>query len=338
MCWASQSGAAFCQSYGGSGQNLIPGGRNGRWVRECHSFYDMLEKERWHLLEMDFSPPVVVVVRQVQLPEVNIPQNIRVAHQVRLPVVVEVVPRDGDPVATAHAVELPIVVVRAELLGELGLELVVVDPDAGAVLNGDAVVVDDEADRQVADDDVRGIDDRDAVLADLGRVAHTEDGLVAADAQAGGQVDATLDVDGARRGAGGGCEQGGAVADCDLFAFCSARCLAEGVVLCVADEVEAAELAAGVLLFARDFVCEGECRGQSQAAEEDCGDPHVRGMVTVWMCCGEPTLTGASVVFYTSGISNRKLIFPQRCRRGQYFPSSGPCRKSLISIQDGEMI
>jgi hypothetical protein len=196
---------------------------------------------------------VVVVESHVQLPEINIPQDVRVADQVGLPVVVEVVPRDGYPVAAAHSVEQAIVVVRAELLSEFRFELVVVNPDAGAVLDGNTIVVDDKPDGEVADDDIGRVDDADAFLADLGRVAYTQDGLVAADEQAGGQVDAALDVDGARGIAEGGGEQGGAGGDCDFFALCAAGRLAEGVVFGVADEVEAAELARGVLFFAWDF-------------------------------------------------------------------------------------
>ena len=104
-------------------------------------------------------PPVVVVVGQMQLSKVDVSQDVRVPHQVRLPVVVEVVPRDGDPVAATDRVELTIVVVRTNLLGELRLEFIVIDPDAGAVLDGDAVVADDEADGEVANDHIGRIGD-----------------------------------------------------------------------------------------------------------------------------------------------------------------------------------
>ena len=42
--------------------------------------------------------PVVVVVGDVQAARVLVAVGVRVAYQGRLPVVVEVVPRDGDPV------------------------------------------------------------------------------------------------------------------------------------------------------------------------------------------------------------------------------------------------
>ena len=60
--------------------------------------------------------PVVVVVGQVQLAKVDGAKRVGVANEVALPVVVEVVPRDGDPVAATDRVELTIVVVRTNLL------------------------------------------------------------------------------------------------------------------------------------------------------------------------------------------------------------------------------
>jgi putative intracellular protease/amidase len=120
----------------------------------------------------------------VQFAQVNVAQRVRVAHQVALPVVVEVVPGDSNPVAAADGVELAIVVVRADLWRELGFELVVVDPDAGAVLDGNAVVVDYEANGKVTYNDVSRIDDCDAALTDLSIFTNAKDGLVAADAEA----------------------------------------------------------------------------------------------------------------------------------------------------------
>lgn len=60
--------------------------------------------------------PVVVVVGQVQFAEVDVAQRVAVADQVRLPVVVEVVPGNRDPVAAPDGVELAVVVVGAEFL------------------------------------------------------------------------------------------------------------------------------------------------------------------------------------------------------------------------------
>jgi hypothetical protein len=210
--------------------------------------------------------PVVVVVGQVQLAKVDVAQGVRVADQIALPVVVEVVPGDSDPVAAANGIELAVVVVGADLWGELGFELVVVDPDPGAVLDGDAVVVDDEADGEVTDDNICRVNDCDAVLTNLCIVVYTENGLVAADAQAGWQVDAALDVDGARRCSSNGSDQGGAIGDSDHFALLTSSSLADGVVFCVADEIEATELARGVLLFPGTSVA-GKARADVRARQ-----------------------------------------------------------------------
>ena len=219
--------------------------------------------------------PVVVVVGQVQLAKVNGAKCVGVANEVALPVVVEVVPRDGDPVATTDSVELTIVVVRTKLLRELRLEFIVIDPDAGAVLDGDAVVVDNEANGKVANDDIGRIHDTDTALADLSRVAHTKDRLVAADAKARGQVDAALNVDGASRGASDSSDQSSAIFDRDCLALLSTGGLADWVVLRVANKIEATELARGVLLLTRNFgLREGESGCKSQTAEEDGGDLH----------------------------------------------------------------
>ncbi len=48
--------------------------------------------------QWDFTYPVVVVVGQVQLAKVDGAKRVRVANEVALPVVVEVVPRYGDPI------------------------------------------------------------------------------------------------------------------------------------------------------------------------------------------------------------------------------------------------
>jgi hypothetical protein len=160
-------------------------------------------------------------------------------------------------------------------LRELRFEFIVVDPDASAVLDSDAVIVDDEANSEVANDDIGRIDDTDTALADLGRVAHTEDGLVAADAKARGQIDAAFDVDGARCRAVDGSDQSGGIFDCDRLTLLSTSSLANGVVLRVANEIEATELARGVLLLTRNFgLGKGESGCQSQTAEEDGGDLH----------------------------------------------------------------
>ena len=187
--------------------------------------------------------PVVVVVGQVQLAKVDSAKSIGVANEVALPVVVEVVPRDGDPIAAANGVELAIVVVRTNLLRELGLEFIVIDPDASAVLDGHAIVVDDKTDGKVANDDIGRVDNRDTALTDLSVVADTQDGLVAAGAQTSRQIDAAFNVDDARCCASDSSNQTGGISDRDYLALVATSGFANGVVLRVTHKIEVAEMA-----------------------------------------------------------------------------------------------
>jgi hypothetical protein len=52
--------------------------------------------------------PVVVVVGDVEMARVDVAEGGVVADEGRLPVVVEVVPRDGDPVGAADDVDLAV--------------------------------------------------------------------------------------------------------------------------------------------------------------------------------------------------------------------------------------
>jgi hypothetical protein len=274
----------------------------------------------------------------VQFAQVNVAQRVRVAHQVALPVVVEVVPGDSNPVAAADGVELTIVVVRADLWREFGFELVVVDPDAGAVLDGDAVVVDDESDGEVADDNVGRIDDRNAALTDLSIFTDTEDGLVAADAEARGQINATFDVDGARCCASDGSDQSSSISDGNHFALLTAGSLANWVVSCVANEVEATKVARRVLLLTRNFIGrkgKGGCQGQT--AKENGGDLHI----------GErPSLRDRTGALGKHMAKTKLLYTPSRERRSISSPLPAHplnCCKNPLNVssfarfQDGEM-
>lgn len=61
------------------------------------------------------AAPVVVVVGDVQVAPVDVAQGVAVADEGRLPVVVEVVPRDSDPVGRADNVELAVLSVYQSL-------------------------------------------------------------------------------------------------------------------------------------------------------------------------------------------------------------------------------
>jgi hypothetical protein len=113
--------------------------------------------------------PVVVVVGDVQMARVEVAEFRVVADEGRFPVVVEVVPGDGDVVRGANDVDLAVLggvsegasaggreerYVCVGAFGDVRGEFVVVHPDAGGVANSDAVIVNDEADLEIADDDV----------------------------------------------------------------------------------------------------------------------------------------------------------------------------------------
>jgi hypothetical protein len=67
-------------------------------------------------------PPVVVVVSNVEMASVNISESIAVTNQGALPVVVEVVPGDSDPITSTDDIKLPVIEVRANLYRNLRAE------------------------------------------------------------------------------------------------------------------------------------------------------------------------------------------------------------------------
>lgn len=52
-----------------------------------------------------------------------------------------------------------------------------IDPDAGAVLDGDAIIVHNLANRKVAEDDIGCVGNCDACTSDLGALTNTDDRL-----------------------------------------------------------------------------------------------------------------------------------------------------------------
>lgn len=139
------------------------------------------------------SLPVVVVVGDVQVAKVDVPELVVISDQRALPVVMEIVPRDSDPVRGADDVQLSIVVVRTNLNGKLGAEFyylsvsaikprlslltIVIDPDTSAVLNGNSIVANNFFDMKVAEDDVGRIDNCNSSTSDLRALSSTDDGL-----------------------------------------------------------------------------------------------------------------------------------------------------------------
>lgn len=111
--------------------------------------------------------PVVVVKGDVEMALVNRPQRIAVTNQRALPVVMEVVPGNRDPVAATDNVALAIEIIRAEVREVARGEFVMVNPNSGAVGNGDAIVVNNSSDAEVADNDIGCICDCQACTRNL---------------------------------------------------------------------------------------------------------------------------------------------------------------------------
>lgn len=76
---------------------------------------DMLVAESASRATSTHVSPIVVVVRNVKMSVVEIAECSVVAHERGLPVIVEVVPRNGHPVGGANNIDLSILVVLLAL-------------------------------------------------------------------------------------------------------------------------------------------------------------------------------------------------------------------------------
>lgn len=158
--------------------------------------------------------PVVMMVRDVEVAKINVAERSIVTDERGLPVVVEVVPRDRDEIRSANNVNLSVlavisvsvdkighdeecgqsyIVVRP--LGDVGGELVVVDPNARRVADGDAIVIEDVTDLKVLDNDIVAVEDVDASASDVRRPADANDGRVRTNLEALGKNNFALDPD-----------------------------------------------------------------------------------------------------------------------------------------------
>lgn len=167
-----------------------------------------------------FSQPIIVMISYVQMPLINSSQSITVADEGALPVVVEIVPGHRDPIASTDNIALAIVIIWTSI-GEIARrEFVVVNPDAGAVLDGDAIVVDDIANTKVPDNDIGCICNCQACTGDfrypkfsfafddsmgcsetLTAFANSNDRLVASNPGARSEIEGALGVNNSRFGA-----------------------------------------------------------------------------------------------------------------------------------------
>ena len=103
--------------------------------------------------------PVVISVRDMQMPAIFGTIIIRVADERGFEVVVQLAVRYGDPLAGVRDVEETIVEVF--VVGHVGRDIAMVNPDVGGLLDADGVASggEDFANGEVADDDVAlGVD------------------------------------------------------------------------------------------------------------------------------------------------------------------------------------
>lgn len=90
----------------------------------------------------------------MQMPLIHIPKPIAIPNQTTLPMVVEIIPTHRDPIARPYDIALSVILIWSCAGKPTALELVVVYPYPGAVLNGYPVVACDSSDAEIADDHV----------------------------------------------------------------------------------------------------------------------------------------------------------------------------------------
>ena len=150
--------------------------------------------------------------------------------------VVKVVPGHGHPVTGPHNIALTVVIVRAVV--DVGLELVVVDPYAGAVLDRDAIVIENESDTKIANDHVGLVEHIDAFSGDFGTLAGTNETLVASDLETSGEIEFALGFDDPGYVVCEGRDQFRVGGDCDCLSSFATDGWSEGVVFAETDEAE----------------------------------------------------------------------------------------------------
>lgn len=151
--------------------------------------------------------PVVVVVSDLQMSKILAAVAIGVSDKRGLPVVVEVVPRNGNIVRGMGDVNLSVIVIWSLGDGDGVEQLVMVNPDSGGCINDHQVAASDKADLEIADNDIVGVSDGDCLAGETTVVANADDRGVAEDLDRGSQGNDTADVNHLGSGSlGSGCE------------------------------------------------------------------------------------------------------------------------------------
>lgn len=115
-------------------------------------------------------------------------------------------------------------------IADIGEELVVVNPHAGAVPDGDAIIVENMADLQVLNNDVVPRDNIQALSSDVGRYANANDRGVGPNLEARRQSDLAFDPHDLGVGSSNGSNELFSRRHKDCLATSTSRCRTDGVV------------------------------------------------------------------------------------------------------------
>ena len=157
--------------------------------------------------------PAVVGVGDGQVAGVLARVGVGVSDERALPVVVEEGVGEGDPVGGVGDIEEAVVVVLADV--QVALEVDVVDPDVGGLVdaNGVTVVGVDAGNGEVADNNVGDATNVQADTLEGGAAGAAHNGLIGGRPDAAGAGEAALEDDNGRAVSLGGLAEGGKIAD-----------------------------------------------------------------------------------------------------------------------------
>ena len=114
------------------------------------------------------------------------------------PVVMEIIPRNSDPIRAPNDVALTVIGVRANRLRELGFELVMINPDSGRVDDCYSVVVEDLLNLEVPDNDICCVCDIDTLVGNQCPATGAYERLVVSYCQTSWKRKVALEINDAR--------------------------------------------------------------------------------------------------------------------------------------------
>lgn len=145
-----------------------------------------------------FVLPVVVMVSNVKMAKIDVPELVIVADQGTLPMIMEIVPRHCNPIACANNVALSVIQIWTRSREVARCELVVIDPDTLTVLNSDAIIVNDAANTEVAYNHVGRVENGQTCPCNPCVGSNANQGLIASNSWARREVEGALGIDDGR--------------------------------------------------------------------------------------------------------------------------------------------